>query len=68
MFKRTNKALRAGGALAFLCIAAVSAQAADRTGSIGDVDTDTAALPVMAPRDTLTADDLAADWHLPPTP
>lgn len=35
MFKRTNKALRAGGALAFLCIAAVSAQAADRTGSIG---------------------------------
>ena len=35
MFKRTNKALRAGGALAFLCIAAVSAQAGDRTGSIG---------------------------------
>ena len=35
MFKRTNKALRAGGALAFLCIAAMSAQAADRTGSIG---------------------------------
>jgi predicted transglutaminase-like cysteine proteinase len=35
MFKRTNKALRAGGALAFLCIAAVSAQAGDRTASIG---------------------------------
>ena len=35
MFKRTHKALRAGGALAFLCIAAVSAQAGDRTASIG---------------------------------
>ena len=35
MFKRTNKALRAGGALAFLCFAAMSAHAADRTGSIG---------------------------------
>ena len=35
MFKRTNKALRAGGALAFLCIAAMSANAAERTGSIG---------------------------------
>jgi predicted transglutaminase-like cysteine proteinase len=35
MFKRTNKALRAGGALAFLCCAAMSAHAAERTGSIG---------------------------------
>ena len=35
MFKRTHKALRAGGALAFLCIAAMSAQGAERTGSIG---------------------------------
>ena len=35
MFKRTHTAVRAGAALAFLCLAAVSAQAGDRTGSIG---------------------------------
>ena len=35
MFKRTNKALRAGGAFAFLCFATMSAQGAERTGSIG---------------------------------
>ena len=36
MFTRTNKVLRAGGALAFLCLTAVTgAQASDRTGSIG---------------------------------
>ena len=35
MFKRTNDVLCAGGALAFLCLAAMSAQAAERTGSIG---------------------------------
>lgn len=40
----------------------------DRTGSIGDTGNDEAALSDMAPRDTLNADDLAADWHLPPTP
>ena len=35
MFKRTKEALRAGGAVAFLCLAAMSAQGAERTGSIG---------------------------------
>jgi hypothetical protein len=40
----------------------------DRTGSIGDAGNDEAALSDMAPRDTLNAEDLAADWHLPPTP
>jgi predicted transglutaminase-like cysteine proteinase len=35
MFTRPNKALRAGGAFAFLCLAAMSAQASERTGSIG---------------------------------
>ena len=40
----------------------------DHTGSIGVADNDDPALSGMAPRDTLTADDLSADWHLPPTP
>jgi predicted transglutaminase-like cysteine proteinase len=35
MFTRTNKALRAGSALAFLCFTAIAAHAGDRTGSIG---------------------------------
>jgi predicted transglutaminase-like cysteine proteinase len=35
MFKRTKEALRAGGAVAFLCLAAMSAQGTERTGSIG---------------------------------
>ena len=35
MFTRTNRALRVTGALAFLCFTAISAQGADRTGSIG---------------------------------
>jgi len=35
MVTRTHKALRAGGALAFFCLAAMSAQATERTGSIG---------------------------------
>ena len=39
----------------------------DHTGSIGDADNDTAAASDTAPRDTLNADDLAAEWHLPPT-
>src|SRR5215475_3208355 len=38
----------------------------DHTGSIGVADNDDPALSGMAPRDTLTADDLSADWHLPP--
>jgi hypothetical protein len=39
----------------------------DHTGSIGgneDVDP----LADAAPRDTLTTDDLAVEWHVPPTP
>ncbi|MBV9461535.1 MAG: DUF5330 domain-containing protein [Bradyrhizobium sp.] len=40
----------------------------DHTGSIGVADNNDPALSDMAPRDTLTADDLSADWHLPPTP
>jgi Family of unknown function (DUF5330) len=40
----------------------------DRTGSIGGTDNDDPLAPDMAPRDTLTADDLATDWYLPQTP
>jgi hypothetical protein len=40
----------------------------DHTGSIGVADNDDPALLGMAPRDTLTADDLSAYWHLPLTP
>jgi hypothetical protein len=39
----------------------------DRTGSIGAPENDDLVSSDMAPRDTLNADDLAADWHLPPT-
>ena len=40
----------------------------EHTGSIGNVDADDLGPTEAAPRDTLTSDDLAADWHLPPTP
>jgi hypothetical protein len=40
----------------------------DHTGSIGVVDNDNPRLSEAAPRDTLTADDLNTDWHVPPTP
>jgi hypothetical protein len=40
----------------------------DHTGSIGVADNNDPALSDLAPRDTLSADDLSADWHLPPTP
>src|SRR5262249_37206173 len=43
-------------------------KAPDHPGSIGVAANDDPALSEMAPRDTLTADDLAADWQLPPTP
>ena len=43
-------------------------KAPDHTGSIGVAADDDPALSEMAPRDTLTADDLAATWQLPPTP
>lgn len=38
----------------------------DHTGSIGAADDLDAAVPSR--RDTLTADDLAAEWQLPPAP
>jgi hypothetical protein len=37
----------------------------DHTGSIGIEADDDPAASGMAPRDTLTAEDLSADWHLP---
>jgi hypothetical protein len=40
-------------------------RAPDHTGSIGDADATPAE---MAPRDTLTPDDLVADWHVAPAP
>jgi hypothetical protein len=40
----------------------------DHTGSIGVAANDDPELSETAPRDTLTPDDLSADWHLPPTP
>jgi len=41
----------------------------DRTGSIGGIEDTGAPVTGMAPRDTLTPDDLVAQWHdLPPTP
>jgi hypothetical protein len=40
----------------------------DHTGSIGGVEDVAPSLKGTAPRDTLTADDLAAEWHVPPTP
>jgi hypothetical protein len=45
-------------------------KAPDHTGSIGSVEsTDPAlALADQAPRDTLTPNDLAAEWHAPPAP
>jgi len=40
----------------------------DHTGSIGVADIDEPSLVNAVPHDTLTSDDLAADWRLPPTP
>jgi hypothetical protein len=40
----------------------------DRTGSIGGNDDVKPSLADAAPRDTLTADDIAMEWHVPPTP
>jgi hypothetical protein len=41
-------------------------KAPDRTGSIGG--TDNADTAEAAPRDTLTPDDLVAEWRAPPSP
>ena len=38
-------------------------KAPDHTGSIGDGDDADASLPEAAPRDTLTPDDMAAEWR-----
>ena len=40
----------------------------DHTGSIGTPDKDEPASSGLAPRDTLSADDLAVDWALPTGP
>ena len=42
-------------------------KASDHTGSIGGAE-DSAALADPAARDTLTPEDLAAEWHAAPTP
>jgi Family of unknown function (DUF5330) len=43
-------------------------RASDRTGSIGVVETADSSPTDLAPRDTLTPDDLAAEWRMPPAP
>jgi uncharacterized protein DUF5330 len=43
-------------------------KSSDHTGSIGVADIDEPSLVNAVPHDTLTSDDLAADWRLPPTP
>ena len=40
-------------------------RAPDHTGSIGAVENADSSPADMAPRDTLTADDLAAEWRMP---
>src|SRR5438105_1283416 len=40
----------------------------DHTSSIGGNEDVGASLTAMAPRDTLTVDDLNAEWHVPPAP
>jgi hypothetical protein len=40
----------------------------DHTGSIGNAEEAEAAAADMAPRDTLTADDMTVEWQAPPTP
>jgi hypothetical protein len=40
----------------------------ERTGSIGGVENADPSLAEVAPRDTLTPDDLVAEWHAVPPP
>jgi hypothetical protein len=40
----------------------------DHTGSIGGAEDADTSLTTAAPRDTLTPDDLAAEWRVAPTP
>jgi hypothetical protein len=43
-------------------------KAPDHTGSIGGTEDSDASVSVAASRDTLTADDLAVEWRVPPSP
>jgi hypothetical protein len=43
-------------------------KAPDHTGSIGGIEDPDAAATDTAPRETLTPDDMAAEWRVPPTP
>jgi len=43
-------------------------RAPDHTGSIGTVENADSSPADLAPRDTLTPDDLAAEWQMPPAP
>ena len=43
-------------------------RSSDHTGSIGGSDNEDAAETEAAPRDTLTADDLQAEWRVAPPP
>jgi hypothetical protein len=45
-----------------------SRKAPDHTGSIGAAEDQGSSIAASSPRDTLTADDLAAEWRVPPTP
>ena len=46
----------------------IDKKSSDRTGSIGGVENADPALAETAPRDTLTPDDLVAEWHAVPPP
>jgi hypothetical protein len=46
----------------------IDKRASDHTGSIGGGENVGAAVAEAAPRDTLTPDDLVAEWRVPPTP
>ena len=43
-------------------------RAPDHTGSIGRIENADASSTEMAPRDTLTPDDMQVDWQTPPAP
>jgi hypothetical protein len=45
-----------------------SRKAPDNTGSIGAAEDQGSSIAAASPRDTLTADDLAAEWRVPPMP
>ena len=43
-------------------------RAPDHTGSIGSIENLDPSLPEMAPRETLTVDDMQVEWQAPPAP